>query len=252
MNARTAATLAVLLSLPVSAAAQRCHVSRDVDQRLDASDLEGVLMDVGSGSLEVVGVDGTEIRVRGTVCASDEGLADDSRLILEPRRGAAWIETDLPDTGWHDEYARMDLRIEMPRTLAADIRDSSGGMVVGGIAAARIDDSSGGLEVYDVPGAVVIDDGSGEIRVRRVGSVEIEDGSGEIDVSDVDQGVLITDDGSGQIDIRHVTGDVRIDEDGSGSIEVVGVGGDFTVGRDGSGGIYYRDVQGHVSIPGGR
>lgn len=243
-------TLAIaLLLVPAAALAQdRCEVRREVERQLDASALQGILVDAGAGDLEVVGADVDGIRARGVLCASDEELAADARLVLERRQDAAWIQADLPSTRWRD-YARMDLTVEMPRALAADIRDSSGGIVVRGIRAVRIEDSSGGIDVADIAGAVVIDDGSGEILVERVGGVEIDDGSGEIDVVDVQGSVLITEDGSGSIDIRDVTGDVRIDDDGSGSIEVARIGGDFTVGDDGSGSVRYRDVQGRVSVP---
>jgi hypothetical protein len=240
----------LLAALPLSAAAQDCDVRREVEKQLDATDLEGVLIEAESGSLEVVGADVDRIRVRGVLCASDGETAADALLIVERRQGAAWIEADLPDGGWRD-YARMDLMVEMPRSLAADIEDSSGAIYVEGIAAARINDSSGGIEVRDVPGSLIIDDSSGEIVLEDVGDVEIEDSSGEIEIYGVNGSVLITEDGSGEIDIRDVTGDVRIEEDGSGSIEVVGVGGDFILEDDGSGSVRYRDVQGRVEVPEG-
>jgi len=238
-----------LLLVPAAAVAQdRCEIRREVERQLDASDLQGALIDAAAGDLEVVGADVDRVRVRGVLCASDEDLAADATLVLERRQGAARIEADLPGTRWR-EYARMDLTVEIPRAMAADIRDSSGGIVVRDIQAVRIDDSSGEIDVSDIAGAVVIHDGSGEIQVHRVGGLEIDDGSGEIDVVDVRGSVLITEDGSGEIDIRNVTGDVRIQDDGSGSIEVARVGGDFTVDHDGSGSIQYRDVQGRVSVP---
>lgn len=229
---------------------ERCEVRREVDQQLEANGLTGVLVDAGAGSLEVVGGDVAHVRVRGVLCASDDDMAADSRLIVERRQDAAWIEADLAEGGgWRGDYARMDLRVEMPRSLAADIQDGSGEITVRGIAAARVDDGSGEMEVLDIEGAVIIDDGSGGIRVERVGSVEIEDGSGGIEVADVRAGVLIVEDGSGSMEIRDVAGDVRIEEDGSGSIVVTGVGGDFILEDDGSGSVRYSEIQGRVSVP---
>lgn len=252
MRRQALAAFALLLTLPLTAAAQeRCAVRRDVDRQLDAADLDGVLVEAESGFLEVTGADVDRVRVQGVLCASDEDLAADARLVLERRRDAAWIEADLPDVrgGWRGEYVRMDLTVEMPRSLAADVRDGSGEIMVRGIEAVRIDDGSGEMDIRDVAGAVVIDDGSGAIRVERAGSVEIDDGSGEIDIADVRGDVLVTEDGSGPMEIRDVAGDVRIVEDGSGSITVVGVGGDFVLEDDGSGSVSYRDVQGRVSVP---
>lgn len=245
------AALVLLLAVPLTVTAQDCEVRREVEQQLDATGLDGVLIEAHAGSLEVVGADVDRVRVRGVLCASDDDLAADSRLIVERRRDAAWIETDLADADgmWGRGYVRMDLTVEMPRSLAADIEDGSGSTVIREIAAVRVDDGSGGLDIRDVAGSVIINDGSGEIRVERVGSVEIEDGSGEIEILDVAGSVLITEDGSGSMEIRDVAGDVRIDEDGSGSILVVGVGGDFILEDDGSGSVRYRDIQGTVRVP---
>lgn len=242
--------LLLLLTLPSLLPAQRCDVRRELAGELEAADLGGVLITARAGSLEVAPTDGNTITVRGLVCASDEELARDARLVVERRRDAAWVEADLPDrNGWGNHYVRMDMVVNIPRRMAADIDDGSGEITVHGIAAVRIEDGSGEMDVWDIEGAVVIDDGSGGIRVRNVGSVALEDGSGEIEIEDVRGDVRIIEDGSGQIDIRRVAGDVRIDEDGSGSIWVEGVGGDLVVRDDGSGSIRYRDVQGHVDLP---
>lgn len=160
--------------------AQECEVQREIERELDAVDLTGVLIDAEAGSLDVVGADVDRVRVHGVICASDEGLADNGILIVERRRDAAWIEVDLPDHGWRGDYVRMDLRVEMPRTLAADIRDGSGGARVTGIAAARIDDGSGDVYVEDIAGAVQVDDGTGEIEIRGVGSVRYRDVEGRV------------------------------------------------------------------------
>lgn len=250
MRSFTTAALAFLL-LPGALAAQDCDVRRDLEQQLDAPGLDGVLIEAHAGSLEVVGADVDRIRVRGVVCASDDDLAAGARLVVERRRDAAWIEADLPEADglWGRSYVRMDLTVEMPRSLAADIEDGSGSTVVREIAAVRLDDGSGGIEIRDIAGAVIISDGSGEVRVERVGSVEMDDGSGEIEVWDVRGSVLVTEDGSGEIEVRDVAGDVRIAEDGSGSILVVGVAGDLIIEEDGSGSVRYQEVQGMVRVP---
>lgn len=226
-----------------------CDVRRIVEQDLSADGLTGVLIDAAAGSLEVSG-GSSSFRVRGVICASSDDLASRARLIAEPRRDAAWIEADLPEaSGWGNAYVRMDLTVEMPSALAADIRDGSGSIDVRGIEAVRIDDGSGSIEVRDIAGLVEIDDGSGSVRIRNVGSVLVDDGSGEVEVVGVRGDVRIAEDGSGELDIREVAGDVRVDEDGSGTIHVEDVGGDFVVMRDGSGSISHREIQGRVSLP---
>jgi hypothetical protein len=241
--------LAAVAAYPRPALGQ-CDVERQVDGELDAAAISGVLVQAGAGALQVTGGDDSVIRVRGIICASDEDMAAEARLILEERRGAAWIETDLPDGGgWNGRYARMDLTIEMPRSLSADIRDGSGEMVVRSIAAVHVDDGSGEVRIEDIAGAVQIEDGSGEIRVNGAGSVEVDDGSGTMEIADVRGDVRILEDGSGGIEVRDVEGGVTIEEDGSGSIDVVRVGGDFVLEDDGSGSVTYADVQGRVILP---
>ncbi|NIP80407.1 MAG: hypothetical protein GWM90_14760 [Gemmatimonadetes bacterium] len=247
----------LVVALPLAAAAQtrgsRCDVRREAVRELDATSLSGVLVHAQSGTLEVTGGEADVLRVHAVICASDAGMADASRLVVEERRGAAWIETDLPDGGgWDRDYARMDLVVEMPGRLAADIRDGSGAISVRAIAGVHIDDGSGDIRVEDVDGPVELDDGSGGIRISGAASVELEDGSGSIEIADVRGPVRILEDGSGEIVIRDITGDVIIEEDGSGSIGVAGVGGDFIVRDDSSGSVSHSGVQGRVLLPRGR
>lgn len=250
MRRWTLAALTLLLALPALTAAQdRCEVRREVDRQIDAGGLEGVLIEARAGSLEVMGTDAERIRVRGVLCASDDELAADARLVLERRQDAAWVEAHLPDGGWMGDYARMDLVVEMPRALAADIQDGSGSIEVRDIAGVGIKDGSGGIRVEELGGDVRIEDGSGEIYVRGAGSVRLDDSSGSVEIYETAGDVVVIEDGSGSIEIRDVTGSVRIEEDGSGSILVVGVAGDFILEDDGSGSVRYRDIQGRVSVP---
>ena len=242
-------TLIAVLSAAPAAAQDDCDVRREITRELDAAELDGVLIAAEAGSLDVTGGDVDRITVRAVVCADDERSVEESRLVVERRRDAAWVEADLPDGGRWGDYVRMDLEVRMPRGLAADIDDGSGSVTVTDIAALRLDDGSGSILVERVPGAVLVDDGSGALALRSVGPVEVDDGSGSIEIADVTGDVLILEDGSGSIEISDVSGSVHIREDGSGSISVARIGGDFVLDADGSGSVRYRDVQGRVSLP---
>jgi hypothetical protein len=219
---------------------------------VDAGDALQVL--AGSGSLEVEGVEGLrEVRGVGRACASHEEFLDDLDLTAEMQRGRLVVESHYPDfsgmRSWGNRYARIDLRLEVPMGMVADIQDSSGGMALSGLGDLTVDDSSGEIEANAIYGSVQIDDSSGEIILWDIqGDVEIDDGSGEIEVNGV-SGNLTVDDGSGEIDAEDVMGTVRVVRDGSGSIHVDGVGGDFIVNRDGSGSISHRNVEGRIDIP---
>lgn len=245
----TACALSLIALAAAVPAAGQCAHSRDVDASMDAGGLDAVLVFARSGSLEVRGSTTDRVRVTGHICASHEDLLADAELSVDRYHGSARIEAILPDTRWR-EYVRMDLVVEMPAALGAEIDDSSGSMEVTGIAYARIDDSSGAMTVERIGGDLEIDDSSGGIRVRDVaGNVRVDDSSGGIEIDGVRGGVVIEDDGSGEIDIRNVDLDVLVRDDGSGSIDVAYVGGDFTVQHDGSGGIRYREVKGRVDVP---
>lgn len=185
-----------------------------------------------AGQLRVEGrPDLTEVRVRGRACASSESILREIDMRLERHGDAVVLEAILPEGGWNGGYARLDLTVEVPEGMAADIDDTSGGMVLDGLGALVVKDGSGGMEIHDVRGDLRIDDGSGEIRVDRVaGSVHVRDGSGSMTFDRVDRDVIVDDDGSGSIDATHV-------------------GGDFVVRDDGSGGIHWSDVRGKVDIP---
>ncbi len=225
----------------------------------------------GSGSLEVVGVEGLDaVRAVARACASEEELLADLRLTSEESGSTIVLKTHYPDQGfgsWGNGYARLDLRVEVPAGMDADIEDGSGEMSVSNLGSLNIDDGSGSvfiagasgdvwlddgsgeIDIRDVRGSVRIDDGSGEIALTGVGGdVEIDDGSGEIEVRSVDGSVVISD-SSGEIGVEDVTMDVRVLDDSSGDIRVETVGGDFVVERDGSGSIRYQNVDGRIDIP---
>jgi hypothetical protein len=229
----------------------RCAYEAERRVALDASAGEWLRLSAGSGELSVQGRAGlTRVQAVARACASDEEALQELTLTLERGDRDVVLSAHYPDRrGWDNDYARLDMVVEVPLHMAVDIDDSSGSMEVGGTGETRIEDSSGSILVREIEGPLWIDDSSGEIDVKGVsGDVEIEDGSGEVDVANVG-GTVHVRDGSGSISVYQVEGDVIVDSDGSGSISVRDVRGDFRVGRDGSGGIRYSGIAGQVDIP---
>ncbi len=229
------------------------QVERQVSVAASASDL--LRLSAGSGELRVEGRPGLDrVQAVGRACASEEAYLDGLQVTLERRGGGVELATHYPDRSlrgrWGgNDYARIDLTVEVPLDMAVDLEDSSGGMEISGTGALRIDDSSGEIDVHGVHGAVRIDDSSGGIEVRDVsGDVEVDDGSGGIDLTDIGGSVRLRD-GSGSISASAVQGNVVVEDDGSGSISVRDVRGGFQVRSDGSGGIRYSGVDGTVDIP---
>ncbi len=188
----------------------------------------------GSGSLTVMGRDGlTAIEVRAEIAVRrvrDENMEkyikDHVELTLEKKGDIAVLVGRVRDDGRFFRFGgddRIDVTVLVPKTLALDVDDGSGGIVVEDLAAAvRIDDASGEVVVRNIEGDLEIDDGSGGIDVRDVtGNVSVDDGSGEILLRRVG-GTVTVDDGSGGIDIEDVEKDIRLISTGSGSVSISG------------------------------
>ena len=229
----------------------RCEFGTELSAELSASESERLTVSAGSGSLVVEGRAGTSgVTVTATVCASEEWMLEEMDVVLERRGSTLDLETFYPDGSWRDGgYARIDLRVELPLGMDAEIDDGSGSATLSGLGDLTVDDGSGELYVEDIQGSVDIDDGSGELEIRDVqGDVFVEDGSGSMDIVGV-TGSVTVEDGSGSIEIRDVGQDVMAYEVGSGTIRVSGVEGNFTV-RDGRNErIRYSGVRGVVDIP---
>jgi hypothetical protein len=244
-------SLAALVWTGCVALADNCDHFADRAAAVSADGAATIRIDAKAGSLRVHGVEGMEVRASGTACASDEELLDQIQLTADRSGSEVRVVVEIPDSGggWNRQ-ARLDLVVEVPKTIALEVNDTSGAMEVRDVAALEVHDSSGEIEIEDVAGDLRVEDSSGEIDIERVsGEVRIEDSSGEIDIAHVERSVIIERDSSGEIDVAHVKGDVLVERDGSGGIYVEDVGGDFTVERDGSGSIRHRDVAGQVDIP---
>jgi DUF4097 and DUF4098 domain-containing protein YvlB len=239
------------------ALANGCKFEKDIDLVLDLSDSEVLAISAAAGNLEVTGVAGTsEAVIHGRVCASQEKWLDQSSISTSSANRAQ-IDVNLPKTSgsWSlfgmNNYAALDLRIEVPQNLAIDIRDSSGDIYLRDIGAVQIADSSGDIEVKNGHGPVSIRDSSGDIEIEQLqGDLTITaDSSGDIRIEDITGMVLVEQDSSGDIRVARVTSHVVIENDSSGDINVTDVGGDFKVLSDGSGSIRSNDIAGNVQLP---
>lgn len=228
-----------------------CAHTRTEVAELDADDISSLRLRASAGELAVTGRAGVDrIVVRSTMCASDARLLAGLSTRVEGVDGRADVTTEHPRrAGSGSRYARIDLEVEVPLGMPADIEDSSGGIDIRGTGETRIDDGSGDIVVRATTGGVTIRDGSGSIELVEIGGdVDLVDGSGELAMSGIAGSVALTD-GSGSVGIRGVEGSVEVRADGSGSIDVADVGGDFTVRADGSGSITHSGVAGAVKVP---
>ncbi|HUH14018.1 MAG TPA: DUF4097 family beta strand repeat-containing protein [Longimicrobiales bacterium] len=244
------AARAVLGAVPPALDECRHEAERMLQQGAGGSDR--LFLESGSGAVRVDGRPGLEqVRVVARLCASEESYLEHMDVTLERQGSTLELRTHYPErrerARWGNDYARLDLVVEVPGGMDADVEDGSGALELNGLGSLRIDDGSGDIAVQGARDVRIVD-GSGGIRVREArGDVEIDDGSGEIDVDGVEGNVTVID-GSGSISVRRVSGDVIV-RDGSGSIDVRGVGGDFIVRADGSGSLNWSEVSGRVQVP---
>ena len=249
-------TALLVYQFSTEVSADWCKYKKDIDLTLDLSDSDVLTIAAAAGDLEVVGVSGSsQAVIRGKACASKQAWLEESSINTKQGRKAQ-IKVALPDTDgdWSlfgNNYAWMDLEIEVPQELALEIYDSSGDVFLNNIAAVKVQDSSGDIEIENARGSVSIRDSSGDIDIDETGGdLTIEaDSSGDIYASNINGSVLIKQDSSGDIQVSHISDDVVVERDSSGDIDASDVGGDFRVLKDGSGGISSNDVAGEVDIP---
>ena len=249
-------TLVLSLALAAPVEVTQPDYEEPRNATVDAKGATSIQVIAKSGTLTIRGIAGrTDVRVKGLARASDEEWLPDIQLIAERRGNKVYIEARVPNHHcqglcWDNYTQALDLEIEVPKGIIADVDDSSGELEIRDVGDLDLEDSSGDVELEDISGRIRLQDSSGEIRILRVaGDIEIEDNSGEIKVRAVKGSVVVRDDSSGDIDVTDVTGTVRVENDGSGSIDVRDVGGDFIVDHDGSGEITSRGVKGKTDVP---
>ncbi len=243
----------LLLAASPATAQHQCEFQADRELTLPTGSVDALEITAGSGYLLVEGTSSaSEIRVSATLCASSEERLEALEVVLERSGSEAVLDTDYPD--WNDwggrnQYARIDLEVEVPAGLDLHVKDGSGEAELRGVGSLTIQDGSGSLDLIDIGGDLDVRDGSGGLHIRGVrGDVEVRDGSGGLEIDDVAGSVRVSD-GSGSVDIRSVDMDVVIARKGSGMIDVQEVGGDLTVEDSRRERVRYRDVQGAVDLP---
>lgn len=249
--ALTICSLSLVVLAPLEAGADQCSASKVIEQTFDAAAFKQLDLKALAGELEVTAARDNEIHFWARACASSPEYLDMMDLDVVRSEDTLKLAAIIP---WHQDdfdpmYATMDIELSLPEDMPIRIKDSSGNMLVEGVAVTKIEDSSGDIRVEDGRADLVVRDSSGDVSVSGLsGSVRVSDSSGDIILRDIQKNVEIPGDSSGSIDIRRVSGSVRVDSDGSGDIEIDDVGQDVAIGSDGSGDIDIEDVRGRVSI----
>ena len=240
----------VVLFIPVLAFAGSIENTQHLE--LSIKDIQSIHIICGPGSLDVFGVERSD-RIKVTAAVKISGITQNMLqdfldrhvlLSLKKRNRKAVLQSEFKNQNLMKADAKIDLTVEVPKSLGVKIDDGSGSIFITDLATnlkitdgsgsieirmtagpISISDGSGKIELTDITGNLVVKDGSGKINMVRVrGNVHVVDGSGSMTIKDIDGNVTVTD-GSGSIEISDVTQNVFIKDAGSGILEIEGVKG---------------------------
>jgi putative adhesin len=252
---RGAAFAAPLLIVPAAQAQWSAPYTAPRNATVDAAGAKSLEVEAAAGELRVEGKAGLrQVQITGTARSSSQQLLTQIKLIAERRGDVIFIKADMPDESWRNNFnnniATLDLVIEVPKGIDAEITDGSGDARISDVGSLDATDGSGDFSVVGAGGTVRITDGSGDLKIENIGGdVTVRDGSGDVNARNITGSFTVESDGSGGIYATDVRGSVIVQSDGSGDVEATKVGKDFRVESKGSGDINYTEVSGQVDIP---
>lgn len=244
-----------LLLIPSLAMADQCRFESPRNAPLDMTGIHTVVIDIGHHTLHIDGTADDSSRMQGRACASStDRLA--AMQISQHREGDRLIVKLADNHGTNifsifgSHYAYLDLRMDIPNTVAVELAVGSGDAFVSKVAQLSAGVGSGDLQVNGVSGHFDAHVGSGDIKADDVGETHIASvGSGDFTVNRVRGNLTIDKVGSGDADLRAVGGNVNVGSVGSGDLRVNGVARDLHVAHVGSGDVDHLAVAGTVDIP---
>ncbi len=243
----------VVLLIPVLAFAGSIENTQHLE--LSIKNIQSMHIICGPGALDVFGVEGSD-RIKVTAVVKISGITQNMLqdfldrhvlLSLKNRNRKAILQSEFKNENLMKADAKIDLTVEVPKSLDVKIDDGSGSIFVTDLARnLKIADGSGSIEIRMTAGPVSISDGSGHIELADItGNLEVKDGSGKINIDRVRGNVRIVD-GSGSMTIRDIDGSLTV-TDGSGSIEISDVTQNVFIKEAGSGILDIEGVKGKVT-----
>lgn len=208
--------------------------------QLSASNISEFNIVNGAGDIEVLGKAG-QLDITVVAAIYMDNIAEgEYQLTLTQKGNKAILMAEF--AGYTSNNARIDLKVLMPQSLALNVEDRSGDILIESVSAGvAIEDRSGSIELSNIAGGLHIEDRSGDIKAKNLqGQVIIEDRSGDIQLKSI-QGNVTVKDTSGDIQVKDASGRVVID-DSSGDINVNGAD-DFKLINDGSGDVTLKNIR---------
>ncbi len=160
MGIKTALGLLIVLSGLASTPAgawdwgNQCKFQAERSGDIGVEDATTVEIFALAGELRVTGrADTGTVTVSAEACVSREDMLPATDVTVSRNGDRIMILAEMPDISgetnnkWRDELAMLDLDIELPEHLAVIVHDSSGDLLVRGVASAEVSDSSGDIEL---------------------------------------------------------------------------------------------------------
>jgi DUF4097 and DUF4098 domain-containing protein YvlB len=217
-------------------AAAAAWAERPVNESRPAAANASISIENVAGSLEIIGSDGAELQVTGT-------LGDDVEELEIEGDAEEWsIEVVIPDDemgGKRDISAHLTVRV--PRGATLEVAAVSAAIEIRGV--------EGAIEAGSVSGAVSVSGGSSDVEVESVsGAVSVTGGSGSIEVESV-SGEVELKGVSGDLEATTVSGQIRVEAEAVADVEIGSVaGGVFFQGRPGGGSLEIESHSGNVEV----
>jgi len=189
-----------------------------------------VSISVYSGRVNVVGVSGSQVRVKGYV--------DRGEFKFDSRSGS--IRMDVEPDGRHGGNAELDITV--PIGTRVQIDGFSAPYTVKGVKGeVKLETMSGNVEVADAVGRTMIETVSGNILANNIdGDLRAESVSGRLDITNV----------SGDIESESISGHIWISEARSKSVkaETVSSSVAYTGNIDPSGMYEFKSNSGRITL----
>ncbi len=210
---------------------------REVDERLPAKGVTALRITSGPGTLEIIGVPGSEeLSAAGEICTESTKLAEAKRVRDEiavafgtEEPGRPHLHVKEPVTHSPGDRYRVDLVVRVPPEIQVVVHDGNGDLSIRGL--------RGGVEVVHADGQVLVQDVGGGVtlttrgamsRVSEVsGAVQIVDGPGQLHIANVSGSVDVRG-GGGMLDVRNVDGNV-VARDNAEGMTLMGIDGNLSL-----------------------
>lgn len=217
------AVLLALATAPLAAVA-----GSPIDSRHAASPTARVDVENVRGRIEVLGHDGNEVIVTGTLGEGSKFAltGSDDHLVVKvenPNSGGGWL--------WGNSGPRedTDLRIQVPRRAVLDVSGVSADVSIDGIKGAS------GLEAESVSGDVEVTADADQVEVSSVsGDVTLHTASSKVALETV-SGDIEADGASGRLRAESVSGRITLETAQLDDLEIGTVSGDVRVSTTGIG-----------------